>query len=164
MEYRRLARRGAVWGAALAVSSVLPSCIGGQQTAVALYDGDPAPSSEVARLSGYVRYVDGVDVATRGSVFELLPGCHLVGTPDSWGRSEASYGAAVVNTGRLDFALVMRPAHHYAIEVDTDHATGPTGRAWVMAVERDPSGKITKTFGPVQNEEDAERCLAAAPR
>ncbi len=163
MGHTRLIRWGAVWGVTVAVSSISLGCVGGQQTAVALYAGTPAPREQVARLSGYVRYVDDVDVSERGSVFDVLPGCHLVGTPESWSRGEALQGSIAWNTGRIVFALVMRPAHHYVIEVDAKRGSGPTGRGQVKAVERDSSGTITGTFGPAQDEEDVRRCLASTP-
>jgi len=146
------------------VSVVLLSCIAGTRSAVALYDGAPRPREQVARLSGYVRFVDDAEVSKRGSVFELLPGCHLVGTPDSWGKFDSTGGGVVVPTGRVAFALPMRPAHDYSIELSTEHSGGPQGRAWIKAVERDSTGEVTNTFGPVQHAEDAERCLAEAPR
>lgn len=67
-------------------------------------------------------------------------------------------------TGRVVFALPMRPAHDYSIELSTEHVSGPQGSAWLKAVERDSTGNVTSTFGPVQHPEDVERCLADAPR
>jgi hypothetical protein len=163
MGHSRVIRRRAVWGAVVTMNSATLGCIGGQQTAVALYDGSPAPRDQVARLSGYVRYVDGVDVSERGTLFELLPGCHLVGTPQTWSRGDALSGSVAMNTGRIVFALVMRRAHHYEIEVGVVRGSGPTGRGWVKAVERDSSGTTTGTFGPAQDEEDVRRCLAFTP-
>ena len=58
----------------------------------------------------------------------------------------------------------MPEAERYSIEIETEHASGPTGRAWVEAVERLPSGLITETFGPVADADQAAGCLAAAPR
>jgi hypothetical protein len=73
----------------LAVGGGHLGCIKTQTRGVPLYpQTEPLPDvSRVALLSGYVRSVDGQNVSARGSVFELLPGCHVVRTPESWGRS-----------------------------------------------------------------------------
>lgn len=68
----------------LVLAVTILGCIAGEGRGYPLYpttDAGPMAPSRVARLAGYVRFVDGVDVSEHGTTFELLPGCHLVGTP-----------------------------------------------------------------------------------
>lgn len=138
-------------------------CIAGQDPGYPLYPVDPPRAShEVARLVGYVRFVDGQDVSSLGKAFELLPGCHVVGTPSSWTQGQVNAGATTVQTGRVDFALPMRAGHQYVIEVYVEPMTGPTGRAGVRALERTASGETTHVFVPASAQMLAS-CLAASP-
>ncbi|HZU85184.1 MAG TPA: hypothetical protein VE987_19765, partial [Polyangiaceae bacterium] len=87
------------------------SCIGGPSRGYALYaaEGRRPDPSEVARLSGYVRFVDGRDVSSYGASFELLPGCHVIGTRSTWGSDvSGSATGMIVSTGTWTFALPMR--------------------------------------------------------
>lgn len=73
-------------GVVTAVASV--GCIADRPSGIPLYpvNGAPLDASRVARLSGYVRYVDDQDGSRRGGVFDLLPGCHRIRTPTNWER------------------------------------------------------------------------------
>jgi len=48
-----------------------------------LYPPAPQPlgPDQVSTLTGYVQFVDDKDVSSLGGYFELLPGCHVIGTP-----------------------------------------------------------------------------------
>ena len=162
LEYRRLALANldnrAGW--ALIVAVALLGCIAGESRGYPLYatSAGPMDPSRVARLAGYVRFVDGLDVSEHGTTFDLLPGCHLIGTPSRWGSASMSGGVAV-STGTLTFALPMKAGHQYAVAVEASLAGGgPSHPAFVRAYERDPSGATKETFAPVSSESDVQRC------
>lgn len=138
-------------------------CIADRASGVPLYPvtGAPLDASRVARLSGYVRYVDDQDVSRRGGVFDLLPGCHLIRTPTSWGKS-SNMGAIVAATPELTFALLMRAGYQYSIELIADTPSGPSGDVDVKAFERDAQGKLVQTFGWAKSTQDLKHCASAA--
>jgi hypothetical protein len=122
-------------------------------------EGRRADLGEVARLDGYVRYVDGQDVSDHGDSFELLPGCHVIGTPSTWGKSnEPASGAVLITTGKLTFALPMKAGHHYSVDLEVPFATGPSAPVSIKARERDLSGRITRIFERATSERDIHSC------
>lgn len=139
-------------------------CITSEPPSYPLYApiADPAPRTQVARLSGYVRNIDGRDVSSLGHSFGLLPGCHVVQTPSQWGALGLD-GVVVVSTGVRAFALVVRPGHQYAVRV---MAPGPlawsSGRGQVTADEKDRDGHVTATFEATSNEDDLWACKRTA--
>jgi hypothetical protein len=157
-------RRAVTTVAALAL---VTSCLTGTSRGHALYPAtDPPPKrEEVARLAGYVEHVDGQEVASLGSSFELLPGCHIVQTPSEWG-SFGSVGGVIVKTGHLVFALPMQAAHQYVIAIRTTYTSGPVGNAAIEATETDLEGNIIHVFSPARSaaEEDACRKWKAPSR
>jgi hypothetical protein len=134
------------------------ACLAPHERGEALYPATgPRPRrEEVAQLGGYVRLVDDQQV-TEGRSFELLPGCHIVGTPARWGRVGDS-GGVLVDTGHRTFALVMKPGHRYLVEVSVNMMGGSTGSAVVQATEEDPQGKRTQVIGPAKTTADIEAC------
>ncbi len=101
----------------------------------------------VVRLNGYVQLVDGRDVSSKGDSFELLPGCHVVVTPEKWGHTEYNAGAMVVwITGHVRYAIPMHAGRSYSIRVDADpqNSTGVTGVT--TAREFDAEGRLLRTF------------------
>ena len=116
------------------------------------------PPSRVARLSGYVRFVDGRDLADHGRSFELLPGCHVVGTPEKWGGASLD-AAMVATTGVVYFALPMKPGRHYSIDVHTDGMAGPVGTLRIEARETASNGEPTELFAPVTSQAEIDACL-----
>ncbi|MGC4066438.1 MAG: hypothetical protein QM784_17760 [Polyangiaceae bacterium] len=133
------------------------SCVTSTPQTHRFYVGAQRPPTTVARLSGYVRYIDGVDVSKLSGQFELLPGCHVVHTPPHWSRGDST-GAVVANTGVIPFAIPMRPHHSYVIVVDGATPTGPMSRFVIRAEERDSRGMLTSTFGPTRDESELYRC------
>jgi hypothetical protein len=76
----------AAYHAALILAAVASGCIARGDRGTPLYptaDGLREPH-ELAHLSGYVQAVDGNDVSSKSAPFDLLPGCHVVTTPDKW--------------------------------------------------------------------------------
>lgn len=112
-----------------------------------LYAGPPADPSAVAKLTGFVRAVDGKYVARYGRNFELMPGCHVVSTPRSWG-GVGETGGVVASTEGITYAIRMLPGHSYTIEVKPEGAPGSIQNVRIVAKEKDASGKVTGTFSP----------------
>jgi hypothetical protein len=160
-------RARGVLGLLVACAAAAPSlgCVQGQAQYYPLYlrTALRLPPSKLARLSGYVRFVDDEDVSSYGSSFELLPGCRLVGTPSEWGQSTANSGFVMARTGRWTFALPMRAGYQYAIEVNIEQSSGPTGRLKVQAFERDAHGTTTREFPPASSADDVQACRQEAP-
>lgn len=140
---------------------LLPAaCIAGSGRGYPLFpmDGPPPDPSTVARLVGYIRYVDGHDVSGHGGSFELLPGCHLVVTPSNWGRGDINSGAVVATTGAVPFVLPMKAGFQYSIEVLIGSVTGPNGSLEIKAFEKTMAGEPARTFSPAKTTGDLEAC------
>ena len=142
-------------------ATVVAACIAATPRGYPLYPtgGSITDPSQVSRLVGYVRYVDGDDVSDHGASFELLPGCHFVETPTKWG-SLGDNGGVVATTGKATFALPMKGGYQYAVVVEVESTAGPTGAVRVRAYEHDPGGAVTRTFTPVSSQEEIRRCRA----
>ena len=125
-----------------------------------LYPPMPQPLApeQVSTLTGYVQFVDGNDVSSLGGYFELLPGCHVVGTPSHMGvptPGRASVGTWT--TGRRTFALPMRAGHQYRIE----GILGVTPFT-IKGCESDLRGERTREFEPARSPKDIEACYKEA--
>jgi hypothetical protein len=114
----------------------------------------------VAQLTGYVSKVDGNDVTEHGHAFELLPGCHLVVTPSEWGKVGDS-GGIIVKTGHSTFALPMKAARQYLVEVQAGPVGGAGAGARLVAIEKDMQGNAIREFEPASSGEDIASCKAA---
>jgi hypothetical protein len=124
----------------------------------------PLPPDQVSTLAGYVQFVDNQDVSSLGGYFELLPGCHVIGTPSHWGDQSAGGSVAVTaTTGRWIFALPMRAGHRYRIEVAVPVMTGVTGTLTIKGRESDLAGNKTREFEHVTSVKDIQACFAEAP-
>lgn len=106
----------------------------------------PLPREQVAHLTGYVQIVDGHDVSTLGTSFDLLPGCHVVVTPSQWGHTELNAGGMWLNTGHLTYAFPMKAGYTYAIRVEMEKKGGTVLSGNVKAHEFDAAGAVTRTF------------------
>jgi hypothetical protein len=137
-------------------------CLGGGGRGYPLYGAvEPPPKpSDVARLTGYVFAVDGKEVTDVGHVFELLPGCHMVQTPKEWG-GVGSTGGVIVRTNHMTFALPMKAAHQYLIEVQASVIGGAYTSAAVVASEKDLDGNLTAMFQPVTSAEQVASCQSS---
>lgn len=130
-----------------------------------LYPPMPQPlrTDQVSLLSGYVQFVDDKDVSSRGTNFELLPGCHIIGTPSNWGEhSPGSDSVVTSTTGRWLFAIPMRANHQYLVKVIVGTMTGPVGSLTIKTYESDRSGKQTREFEHVTSPKDIENCRREA--
>jgi hypothetical protein len=84
--------------------SLALACVGTPSRGYPLYPSDTGrrDESEVALLGGYVQFVDGQDVGSHGGLFEVLPGCHVIGTPSRWlASSPTGTGAVTASTGKV---------------------------------------------------------------
>jgi len=149
-------RRAVITVGALAL---VTGCLTGSSRGHALYPAiDPPPKQdEVARLTGYVERVDGREVSSFGSSFDLLPGCHIVQTPTEWGTF-GGVGGVVMKTGNLVFPLPMQAAHQYVIAIRTTDTSGPVANAVVEATETDLDGNIIHVFSPAQSVAEVDAC------
>jgi hypothetical protein len=127
-----------------------------------LYPPAPQPfgPEQVSTLTGYVQFVDDKDVSELGGSFELLPGCHVIGTPSHWSENTPGVNSAVVaTTGRGTFALPMRAGHRYRIEVIVVGVmTGPTALLTIKGFESDLGGNETREFEQATSPKDIEAC------
>jgi hypothetical protein len=132
-----------------------------------LYPPTPQPlgPEQVSTLTGYVQFVDNKDVSTIGGYFELLPGCHVIGTPSHWGEQSAGGNAVVTaTTGRWTFALPMKAGRQYRIEVIVGVLTASTGPLVIKGFESDLGGNKTREFERATSRMDIESCYAEAAR
>jgi hypothetical protein len=131
-----------------------------------LYDGLARPAQEVAVLSGPIATVDGVDVSRQGTLFSLLPGCHLVVLQSQIGEGGVS-GAWSADIPKRVYAFRMKAGNSYAIDASLlpgNHAVGTAnvGGVKITAVEQDSRGKKVGTIAPARSEAEIESCQAWA--
>ena len=138
---------------------VLTACVSPGRTA--LYpSGEPHRAEDVVELSGHVYKVDGKEVSSLGSVFELLPGCHIVTTPMDYGRVGPD-GGWIIKTGHVTFALNMTAGRRYGVEVRVP-ILHTAGAASVVTTEKDAQGNLTQTIARAQSEGDIVACRERA--
>lgn len=128
------------------------ACIsGGRTQGYPLYPpSEPPPAQEqLAHLLGYVQVVDGRDVSSLGTSFDLLPGWHVVQTPSQWGHTELNAGGVAWNTGHLTYKMQMKAGYSYVIKVEIEKTGGITYRGGAHAYESDGRGAVTQTFHPI---------------
>ena len=140
-------------------SLLLVGCLAGHGRGYALYaaTGTPRTPEEVAQLTGYVEKVDGTDVTEHGHSFEVLPGCHLIVTPQSWGRVSES-GGVTWKTGHMTFALPMKAGRQYLVEVQAQTVGGASAGGRIVALAKDMNGTVTQEFGPAIGTIDLSTC------
>lgn len=107
-------------------------------------------AAQVAYLYGYVAQVDGSAPRSSGSGIELAPGCHIVQTPEEWG-GVGNDSAVVARTGRAFFKLDVLAGYRYEVVVGTSVPNEIHMRGSLQAIERDPSGKLTRSFAPLRS-------------
>jgi hypothetical protein len=130
-----------------------------------LYPPAPQPlgPEQVSTLTGYVQFIDNKDVSSLSGYFELLPGCHVIGTPSHWGEQSAGGNASVTaTTGRWTFALPMKAGHQYKIEVIVPVFTANTAPLDIKGYETDLGGHKTREFERATSTKDVEACFKEA--
>jgi hypothetical protein len=124
-----------------------------------LYTTPARPAAEVATLFGPIATVDGQDVSSRGSSFELLPGCHVVTLLKKVGDINPTVGGWSATLPNYVFAFRMRPAHAYVIEYHLQDGSGSTGQLAMKVEERAPQGQgPASPLGPATDPADFEAC------
>ncbi len=143
----------------LTASSLCLACVSSGARGSPLYphSGPPLPLAQVATLSGHVQEVDGQDVSSLVPPFELLPGCHVVRTPERWGSIGVGM-SATAQTGMLPFALPMQAGHFYNIEVQTQIQTTIAGTLEIQAIETNATGQRTKVFPITKDAAELQAC------
>lgn len=113
--------------------------------------------AKIARLTGIVATVDGVDVTSKGNTFDLAPGCHVVTLVRTIGQG-GEHEPWTVDVPRWVYAFRMTGGNVYAIEHRVQLATDQNGTVAVSAVERDGSGTIIGSVKPSRGGQDIEEC------
>lgn len=151
--------RGALLSRAAPFGLLLLACVGGSSRGTPLYPdrGQPPSITEVAQLVGDIETVDGKSV--RGRSFELLPGCHVVTTPTSWGQHE-QYSTMSGNLPKHTFVINMQPNRSYVLEYELTSRTGNGGNMVLHAFEQDAAGTKTAGLAPVSEQADIDKCMA----
>jgi len=151
---------------ALALSAV--SCLSGAGVRpYRLYPPGPQPlgPEQVSTLTGYMQFVDNKDVSSFGGYFELLPGCHVIGTPSRTGvPTPGRTSVGTFTTGRWTFALPMKAGHQYRIEVSTGVMTGSLVRITIKGYESDLRGNKTREFEHATSPKDIQACKEEADK
>jgi len=142
----------------------LAACIAAPTRGHPLYaSAAPLRADQVAVLAGYVARVDGRDVRGLGTV-EVLPGCHVVETPERWSAAgRPAMGALVATTGPLTFVLHMAGGRRFDVRVDADLPTGPRGGAAIYAQESGQDGAPLRRVGFIREGEEGQIDACASP-
>ena len=114
-------------------------------------------AGRVAKLTGPVATVDGVNVASKGKFFELAPGCHVVTLLRKIGEGYEN-AAWSEDLPKLVFAFKMTAGNVYSIETRHQMGTNQNGSVFVSAVERDGSGMVIGQLPPSRGAADVEAC------
>jgi hypothetical protein len=139
---------------------------GGGAPPYRLYPPGPQPLApeQISTLAGYVQFVDNKDVSSFGGYLELLPGCHVIGTPSHWGDQSPGGVAVNATTGRWTFALPMKAGHQYRIEVGSGVMAGSLVPITIKGYESDFRGKKTREFEHATSLKDIQACREEADR
>jgi hypothetical protein len=133
------------------------------------------PRGEVAKLSAslpggaspwggsttFIQAVDGRDVSTLDTAFELLPGCHVVVTESRLlvANEAMSWSGEIAPR---TFAFDMKPGFSYTVVVELAERMGGSAGVSVYATEQDPWGAQTVTIAPLAPGAEAGACRGAA--
>ena len=147
---------------ALAPVVALSSCAGfGQPRAFAFYPNPehPRDRATLAQLQGQIATIDGVDVEPYGTVFDVLPGCHVVSLRRKVGEGNVS-GAWTADLGPRFYAFRMQSSYLYTIDISVRFRSASHGTMTIMAAERDGTGRVVQEVPLVRGSQDIEMCRA----
>lgn len=154
----------------LLVSGCLATPVAQRGTPLYPAPNGPLPAGQVARLrvvmpggvtpgagaSSFIRTVDGREVG-EGTVFELLPGCHVVETQRYVVVSNPNTSfQALLPT--LVFPFRMTAGHEYDVVVVMTEPMGSTAQLMVSAQSRNPATGQTTDVRPATGEADLAAC------
>jgi len=135
----------------------------GRARPVPLYPNpeQPRPAETLSQLQGPIRVVDGADVESRGTTFQVLPGCHVVVLKPKIGAG-SELGAWSADLGFVAYAFRMLPGRLYSIEPETSFGSAGHGTVRINAYERSADGSVASTVMPIRGDGDVEVCQAWA--
>jgi hypothetical protein len=120
----------------------------------------PGGTSVGAGSEGLIKSVDGKDVSTLDTAFELLPGCHIVQTSSRVLISNDKIiwrGELGTNT----FAMQMKPGNTYVVKLELVDTMNSSGRITMSAIEENATGQEIQRLTP-GSERDVQACRQAA--
>jgi hypothetical protein len=119
--------------------------------------GGAAPSGGSAT---FIKAVDGRDVSTLDTAFELLPGCHVVETDSRLfvANEVMSWSGEI---GSRTFAFEMKPGYSYTVVVELAERMGGSAGVSVYGVEQDERGAETVKIAPLASGAEAQACRNA---
>jgi hypothetical protein len=153
-------------------------CLTAPERGTPLYSPGAAPPTvgEVATLEVQVMFpstrgatrtfidtIDGRSVASLNSPFELLPGCHVVGTAARASSTGSRYVTMPSSTATHTFVIPMVAGHDYTVVETWSMPYGPQSTLSVRAVERDATGAETQEFPAAITDADVQACRAWTP-
>jgi hypothetical protein len=148
--------------ATLLLAVALSGCAGlGQPRAFPLYPSPehPRDRATLAQLQGQIATVDDIDVEPYGTVFDLLPGCHVVSLRRKVGQGNVS-GAWMADLGPRFYAFRMQPGYLYMVDISVRFRSASHGAMTIVATERDATGRITQEVPLIRGPWDIEACHA----
>jgi hypothetical protein len=122
----------------------------------------PGGSSPGGGASSFIKSIDGRDVSTTDTAFELLPGCHVV---------ETQSGLVVTNEtmtfrgqlGTRVFPFQMRAGYQYLVLVEFSPIAGGSVHVSVSGEERDARGTRMQQVAAAKSTADVTACRAWMP-
>ena len=155
-----LAMSGAVLASALLLTFALSGCGHiGNARAFPLYPNPdkPRPTASLAHLQGPIGWVDAIDVEPYGTVFDVLPGCHVVTLRRKVGASDVS-GAWVADLGTMTYVFWMKPGHLYSVDVSVRFRGASHGTMTITAEDRDSAGTTATVVPQARGMREIEAC------
>jgi hypothetical protein len=122
----------------------------------------PGGSAPGAGTTSFITSVDGRDVSTVDTAFELLPGCHFVKTATDL----VVTGQNATFTAQLEprvFAFRMRAGFEYSVIVQVADPPASATPGSVYGMERDPNGARTQEIEATTSAGDIPACRAWTP-
>ena len=153
----------AILGLAMLIGLSTSACGSiGRVRAFPLYPGadHPRTPESLARLEGPIQFVDSLDVEAHGTVFDVLPGCHVVTLRRTIGDISQNGGVWWADLGWLTYAFRMKAGRVYSVEYTTAFGSAGHGTMRLAAYERDSEGRVLGTVGLVRSEGDIVACRA----
>ena len=122
----------------------------------------PGGASPGTGSNAFIKSVDGRDVASLDTAFELRPGCHIVQTESRLliANDVMSWSGEL---GTRTFALRMRAGYEYTVVVEMAQQFGGYARVSVFCVERAPSGSQTRIIPAATSLDAVRACRAWTP-
>jgi len=109
-------------------------------------------------MQGPIAKVDGEYAPNTGAAVEVNPGCHVVrsNTSDAVENPDVKIS---ITMDAVDFAVVVQPGHHYAMERKFVDTSGSTGKFTIHIREEDAAGHVLQLIPPARVEALLKSCL-----